>query len=210
MTDLNELFKRIFSGKKQEPLPPVEWLVVGLGNPGDKYRGTRHNAGFIAIDLIAEKAGVRIDRAACRGLTGRGALGGRGVLFLKPETFMNLSGEAVREAASFYKIPAERVLVLCDDVSFEPGRVRIRRNGSHGGHNGLKNIVELLGSEAFPRIRIGVGQKPHPEYDLVDWVLGKLPDEDLKKITARAADFFDAATLIVSGEIDQAMNRYSH
>ena len=123
---------------------------------------------------------------------------------------MNLSGEAVREAAAFYKIPPERVLVLCDDISFEPGRVRIRRCGSHGGHNGLKNITELLGSEAFPRIRIGVGQKPHPEYDLVDWVLGKLPEEDLKKITARAADFFDAATLIVSGEIDQAMNRYSH
>ena len=123
---------------------------------------------------------------------------------------MNLSGEAVREAAAFYKIPPERVLVLCDDISFEPGRVRIRRSGSHGGHNGLKNITELLGSEAFPRIRIGVGQKPHPEYDLVDWVLGKLPEEDLKKITARAADFFDAATLIVSGEIDQAMNRYSH
>ena len=210
MTDLNELFKKIFSGKKEEPLPPVEWLVVGLGNPGDKYRGTRHNAGFIAIDLIAEKAGVRIDRAAYRGLSGRGALGGHGVLFLKPETFMNLSGEAVREAAAFYKIPPERVLVICDDISFEPGRVRIRRNGSHGGHNGLKNITELLGSEAFPRIRIGVGQKPHPEYDLVDWVLGKLPDEDLKRITARAADFFDAATLIVSGGIDQAMNRYSH
>ena len=210
MTDLNELFKRIFSGKKEEPLPPVEWLVVGLGNPGDKYRATRHNAGFIAIDLIAEKAGVKLDRVACRGLTGRGSLGGHGVLFLKPETFMNLSGEAVREAAAFYKIPAERVLVLCDDISFEPGRVRIRRSGSHGGHNGLKNITELLGSEAFPRIRIGVGQKPHPEYDLVDWVLGKLSDEDLKKITARAADFFDAATLIVSGEIDQAMNRYSH
>ena len=210
MTDLNELFKRIFSGKKEEPLPPVEWLVVGLGNPGDKYRATRHNAGFIAIDLIAEKAGVKLDRVACRGLTGRGSLGGHGVLFLKPETFMNLSGEAVREAAAFYKIPAERVLVLCDDISFEPGRVRIRRNGSHGGHNGLKNVTELLGSEAFPRIRIGVGQKPHPEYDLVDWVLGKLSDEDLKKITARAADFFDAATLIVSGEIDQAMNRYSH
>ena len=210
MTDLNELFKKIFSGKKEAPLPPVEWLVVGLGNPGDKYRGTRHNAGFIAIDLIAEKAGVKLDRAACRGLSGRGSLGGHGVLFLKPETFMNLSGESVREAAAFYKIPPERVLVLCDDISFEPGRVRIRRNGSHGGHNGLKNITELLGSEAFPRIRIGVGQKPHPEYDLVDWVLGKLPEEDLKKITARAADFFDAATLIVSGEIDQAMNRYSH
>ena len=210
MTDLNELFRRIFAGRKEEPKPPVEWLVVGLGNPGDKYRGTRHNAGYVAIDAVAEKAGVKIDRAAYKGLTGRGALGGHGVLFLKPETFMNLSGESVREAAAFYKIPPEKILVLCDDISFDPGRIRIRRSGSHGGHNGLRNITEQLGSEAFPRIRIGVGQKPHPEYDLVDWVLGKLSDEDAKKIAARAADFFDAATLIVSGEIEAAMNRYSH
>ena len=210
MTDLNELFRRIFTGKKTEPQPPVEWLIVGLGNPGDKYRGTRHNAGYVAIDAIAEKAGVRIDRAAYRGLTGRGTLGGKGVLFLKPETYMNLSGASVREAAAFYKIPPERILILCDDVSFEPGRVRIRRSGSHGGHNGLRNISEQLGSDAYPRIRIGVGQKPHPEYDLVDWVLGKLPEQDARKIADRAADFFDAATLIVSGEIETAMNRYSH
>jgi len=210
MTDLNELFKRIFSGRKEEPLPPVEWLVVGLGNPGDKYRGTRHNAGYVALDAIAEKAGVKIDRAAYKGLTGRGALGGHGVLFLKPETYMNGSGESVREAAAFFKIPPERVLVLCDDVSFDPGNLRIRRHGSHGGHNGLKNIVEHLGSDAFPRIKIGVGKKPHPEYDLIDWVLGKLSDEDMKKITDQADALFDAATLIVSGEIDRAMNRYSH
>ena len=210
MADLNELFRRIFSGKKEEPLPPVEWLIAGLGNPGDKYRGTRHNAGFVAIDAVAEKAGVKIDRAAHKGLTGRGALAGHGVLFLKPETFMNLSGESVREAAAFYKIPPEKILVLCDDISFEPGRIRIRRNGSHGGHNGLRNVVELLGSDAFPRIRIGVGQKPRPDYDLVDWVLGKLPEEDAKKIADRAADFYDAASLIVSGRIEDAMNRYSH
>ena len=210
MADLNELFRRIFSGKKEEPLPPVEWLIAGLGNPGDKYRGTRHNAGFVAIDAVAEKAGVKIDRAAHKGLTGRGALAGHGVLFLKPETFMNLSGEAVREAAAFYKIPPEKILVLCDDISFEPGRIRIRRNGSHGGHNGLRNVVELLGSDAFPRIRIGVGQKPRPDYDLVDWVLSKLPEEDAKKIADRAADFYDAASLIVSGRIEDAMNRYSH
>ena len=210
MTDLNELFRRIFAGKKEEPLPPVEWLIVGLGNPGDKYRGTRHNAGYVAIDAIAEKAGGKIDRAAHKGLTGRGALGGHGVLFLKPETYMNLSGEAVRDAAAFYKIPPEKILVLCDDISFEPGRIRIRRNGSHGGHNGLRNITDQLGSDAFPRIRIGVGQKPHPEYDLVDWVLGKLPPDDAKKIADRAADFFDAATLIASGQIETAMNRYSH
>ena len=210
MTDLNELFRRIFAGKKEEPLPPVEWLIVGLGNPGDKYRGTRHNAGYVAIDAIAEKAGVKIDRAAHKGLTGRGALGGHGVLFLKPETYMNLSGEAVRDAAAFYKIPPEKILILCDDISFEPGRIRIRRSGSHGGHNGLRNITDQLGSDAFPRIRIGVGQKPHPEYDLVDWVLGKLPPDDAKKIADRAADFFDAATLIASGRIETAMNRYSH
>ena len=210
MTDLNELFKRIFSGRKEEPMPPVEWLIVGLGNPGDKYRGTRHNAGYVAIDAIAEKAGVKIDRAAYKGLSGRGALGGHGVLLLKPETYMNLSGESVRDAAAFYKIPPEKILVLCDDISFEPGRIRIRRNGSHGGHNGLRNIVELLGSDAFPRIRIGVGQKPHPEYDLVDWVLGKLSEDDAKKIAGKAAEFYDAATLIVSGKIEDAMNRYSH
>ena len=210
MTDLNELFKRIFSGRKEEPLPPVEWLVVGLGNPGDKYRGTRHNAGYVALDAIAEKAGVKLDRAAYKGLTGRGALGGHGVLFLKPETYMNGSGESVREAAAFFKIPPERVLVLCDDVSFDPGNLRIRRRGSHGGHNGLKNIVEHLGSDAFPRIKIGVGKKPHPEYDLIDWVLGKLSDEDMKKITDQADALYDAATLIVSGDIDRAMNRYSH
>lgn len=210
MTDLNELFRRIFTGKKIEPLPPVEWLIVGLGNPGAKYSGTRHNAGYVAIDAVAEKAGVKIDRLAYRGLTGRGTLGGKGVLFLKPETSMNLSGESVREAAAFYKIPPERILVFCDDVSFDPGRVRIRRNGSHGGHNGLRNISAHLGSDAFPRIRIGVGKKPHPEYDLVDWVLGKLSDEDMKKITDKAADFYDAAALIVSGDIEQAMNRYSH
>lgn len=210
MTDLNELFRRIFAGKKEEPKPPVEWIVVGLGNPGDRYRGTRHNAGYAAVDAIAEKAGVKIDRAAYRGLTGRGALGGRGVLFLKPETFMNLSGESVREAAAFYKIPPERILVLCDDVSFEAGRIRIRRSGSHGGHNGLRSVSEQLGSDAFPRIRIGVGQKPHPEYDLVDWVLGKLPDADAKKISDKATDLFNAAELVVSGNIDLAMNRYSH
>ena len=210
MADLNELFRKLFAGKKEEPLPPVEWLIVGLGNPGDKYRGTRHNAGYVAIDAIAEKAGVKIDRAAHKGLTGRGALGGHGVLFLKPETYMNLSGEAVRDAAAFYKIPPEKILILCDDISFEPGRIRIRRSGSHGGHNGLRNITDQLGSDAFPRIRIGVGQKPHPEYDLVDWVLGKLPPDDAKKIADRAADFFDAATLIASGQIETAMNRYSH
>ena len=210
MTDLNELFRRVFAGKKEEPKPPVEWLVVGLGNPGDKYRGTRHNAGYIAIDAVAEKAGVKIDRAAYKGLTGRGALGGHGVLFLKPETYMNSSGESVREAAAFFKIPPERILVFCDDISFEAGRVRIRRSGSHGGHNGLRNITEQLGSEAFPRIRIGVGQKPHPEYDLVDWVLGKLPPDDLKKITDKADDLFQAATLVVSGDVETAMNRYSH
>ena len=210
MTDLNELFRRIFSGRKEEPRPPVEWIVVGLGNPGERYRGTRHNVGYVALDAIAEKAGVKIERAACKGLTGRGALGGHGVLFLKPETYMNGSGESVREAAAFYKVPPEKILVLCDDVSFEAGRIRIRRSGSHGGHNGLRNIVEHLGSEAFPRIKIGVGKKPRPDYDLIDWVLGKLPDEDAKKIADRAADFFDAATLIVSGNTEQAMNRYSH
>ena len=210
MADLFELFRRISAGRKTEPLPPVSWLVVGLGNPGREYEGTRHNAGFAALDAIAEKAGVKVEKLAHKALTARASLGGVGVLLMKPQTFMNNSGEAVSDAARFYRVPPEQIIVLCDDISFEPGRIRIRRSGSHGGHNGLKSICEHLGSEAFPRIKIGVGQKPHPDYDLVDWVLGHLSDDDLKKIEGRNADFFDAATLIVSGDIETAMNRYSH
>ena len=186
-----------------------EFLIVGLGNPGPKYEKTRHNAGFIAIDHIAAKLGVKVDRVKFHALVCECELGGKRVLLMKPETFMNSSGVAIGEAATFYKIPPENVLVLHDEISFDAGLFRIRRKGSAGGHNGLKSIIEHLGSDGFPRIKIGVGQKPSPDYDLVDWVLGKFPKEAEAAIGARLDDIHSASELIVRGEIDLAMNRYS-
>lgn len=207
MADIFELFRKIApSGAAAGPLTH---LVVGLGNPGPNYTHTRHNVGFMALDHLAAGLGVRIDRARFRALTAEAAIDGVRALLMKPETFMNLSGEAVAEAASFYKIPPENILVLCDDVNFEVGRIRIRRKGSHGGHNGLRNITACLGSEAFPRIRIGVGQKPTPEYDLADWVLGRFPAADETCLAERFGDTDAAVRLILSGRVDEAMNRYS-
>lgn len=184
-------------------------MVVGLGNPGQKYAKTRHNVGFIAIDYIADALGVKIDRAKYHALVCEADIGGVRVLLMKPETFMNNSGVAVGEAARFYKIPPEKVLVLHDEISFEPGAMRIRRKGSAGGHNGLKSIIEALGSDAFPRIKIGVGKKPTPEYDLADWVLGQMPREAEAAIAQRHADIKAATELILLGKIDDAMGKYS-
>lgn len=205
MSNIFDLFKKI-----EAPAPlPISHLVVGLGNPGREYEGTRHNVGFEAIDHIAAAAGTRIDRAKFHALVGEANLGGHRVLLMKPETFMNLSGTAVAEAMNFYKIPPENLLVLCDDISFDPGVFRIRRKGSHGGHNGLKNIIASIGSDNFARIKIGVGKKPHPEYDLVDWVLGRPAGADRDAIVARHADMKEATLLWLDGKIDEAMNRYS-
>lgn len=206
MSNIFDLFKKI---EKTEPTMPVSAIVVGLGNPGAKYERTRHNAGFIAIDYIAEKHGARIDRAKFSSLVGECVIGGSRVLLMKPQTFMNLSGVAVGEAAAFYKIPADRVIVLHDEISFDPGVIRLRRKGSAGGHNGLKNIIERLGSDGFPRVKIGVGKKPTPEYDLVDWVLGKLTDEGMAALTARLADIDSSVKLMLDGKIDDAMCRFS-
>ena len=206
MSNIFDLFKKI---EKTEPTMPVSAIVVGLGNPGAKYERTRHNAGFIAIDYIAEKHGARIDRAKFSSLVGECVIGGSRVLLMKPQTFMNLSGVAVGEAAAFYKIPADRVIVLHDEISFDPGVIRLRRKGSAGGHNGLKNIIERLGSDGFPRVKIGVGTKPTPEYDLVDWVLGKLTDEGMAALTARLADIDSSVELMLDGKIDDAMCRFS-
>lgn len=150
-----------------------EWLIVGLGNPGPDYAMTRHNVGFRTLDLLAAKLGVKVDRAKFSAYTAQASLGGRGVLLVKPTTFMNLSGQAVRQAARYYAIPPERVLVIFDDISLPPGRIRVRAEGSAGGHNGIKSIIAELGSQAFPRVKVGVGDRPHPEYDLADWVLGR-------------------------------------
>ena len=156
----------------------VDWLIVGLGNPGREYEKTRHNVGYRAADLLAKEAGVSIDRAKFRGLTRTAALAGQKVLLLKPETYMNNSGEAVQLAAMFYKLPISHILVLSDDISLPVGKIRVRAEGSAGGHNGLKSIISHLGSQDFPRIKIGVGAKPHPDYDLADWVLSTFPAEE--------------------------------
>lgn len=206
MSNIFDLFKSI---EKKTETRPVTHIVAGLGNPGEKYANTRHNAGFIAIDYLAKNLGVRVDRVKFHALVGECELGGRRVLLMKPETFMNSSGVAIGEAAAFYKIPPENIIILHDEISFDAGIIRIRRKGSAGGHNGLKSIIEHLSSEAFPRIKIGVGQKPSPDYDLVDWVLGKFPKDALLAIEARLADIASATELMVRGEIDLAMNRFS-
>lgn len=206
MSNIFDLFKKIES--KQETAP-VGFIVVGLGNIGKQYELTRHNAGFLAIDHIAEKYGAKIDRVKFHATVTEVNISGVRVLLMKPTTLMNNSGIAIAEAASFYKIPPERVLVLHDEISFEPGKIRIRRKGSAGGHNGLKSIIERLPGEEFHRIKIGVGKKPTPEYDLADWVLGKMPESDRAAIAERFPDIAAATEQIVKGDIEGAMSRYS-
>lgn len=204
MANIFDLFKKIEKGGAA-PTGPVTHLVVGLGNPGKEYELTRHNAGFLAIDRIAEGLGTRVDRARFRALVGEATLAGCHVLLMKPQTFMNLSGEAVREAAAFYKIPPENVIVICDDVSFDVGRLRVRAKGSDGGHNGLKSIIYQLQSDAFPRVRVGVGVKPHPEYDLADWVLGAFPKEDAEALGTALDKVRAGVELMVKGDVPAAM-----
>lgn len=185
------------------------WLVAGLGNPEPKYDGTRHNAGFAALDALAQAWNIPVAKAKFQGLWGQGSVGAHRVVLLKPLTYMNLSGASVAAAAGFFKIPAARVIVLCDDITQAPGRLRIRPSGSAGGHNGLKSIIAALGGENFARIRIGVGAKPAPDYDLADWVLGRLPAEDKKAIEARHGDIAAAAQLVMDGRLAEAQNRYN-
>ncbi len=181
MADIFDLFKQI-AQKKEENTAPITHIVVGLGNPGDKYFHTRHNAGFLALDYISQKAGVKIDRLKFKALIGEVNIANKRVLLMKPQTFMNNSGEAVAEAARFYKIAPENIIVIFDDISLPVGKMRVRRDGSAGGHNGIKSIIALMGSDKFPRIKIGVGEKPHPDYDLADWVLSEFSGEDKKKL----------------------------
>ena len=187
----------------------VEWLVVGLGNPGDKYEGTRHNAGFMVIDQLAEGLKIPVQRLKFKALTNTAEIAGHKVLLMKPVTYMNLSGEAVGEAAAFYKVPPERVLVLSDEVSLAPGKIRVRRSGSAGGHNGLKDIIAHLGTDQFPRIRVGVGQKPHPDYDMADWVLGRFQGEDKKAVEAAVERAAGAVACLIEKGVDHAMSRYN-
>lgn len=187
----------------------VEWLLVGLGNPGGQYENTRHNVGFRVADEIGERVGKPIQRLKYRALTCLADYGGARVLVMKPVTYMNLSGEAVREAAQFYRTPPERILVVSDDVSLPVGKLRLRKNGSAGGHNGLRSIIGQLHSDQFPRLKIGVGEKPHPDYDLADWVLGKFQGEDQAAIDAAVRRAADAVECVFRHGLEQAMNRFN-
>ena len=189
---------------------PIDFLIVGLGNPGRQYEGSHHNAGFLALDHLAKELGCEVARAKFQALTGQAALGGHKVLLMKPQTFMNLSGNAVGAAAKFYKLAPAQVLVLYDDIALAPGKLRIRPSGSAGGHNGIKSIIAALGSQEFPRIRIGVGERRGGEADLADFVLSKFSAEDKKAVFARFDDICTAAGLIVDGDLASAMNRYNH
>lgn len=187
----------------------VDWLLVGLGNPGDKYEGTRHNVGFAVLDAVADRKNIPVQRLKYRALTNTTQFGDTQVLLMKPITYMNLSGQSVGEAARFYKIPAEHVLVISDDVSLSPGKLRIRRSGSAGGHNGLKDIIHHLGSDQFPRLKVGVGEKPHPDYDMANWVLSRFSGEDqtvMQDAISRAAD---AVEVLLTQGVDQAMARFN-
>ncbi len=187
----------------------ISWIIAGLGNPEPKYEITRHNAGFLAIDRIADNANVSIKKMKFHALIGEAELGGERCLLLKPLTYMNKSGEAIAEAMRYYQIPPERVLILFDDISLDPGKLRIRQKGSAGGHNGIKSIIEMTKSSDFPRIKIGVGKKPHPDYDLADWVLSKFKKDELPLMDEAFTNAADAAAMIVSGNVDRAMNRYN-
>ena len=187
----------------------VRWLVVCLGNPGLKYEGTRHNAGFMTADALAKKLNVRIDRARFKALTGRCTIGGEGVLLMKPQTYMNLSGEAAAQAAAFYKIPPERILVVSDETALPVGALRVRTKGSAGGHNGLKSLIACLGTEEFPRVRLGVGAPPHPDYDMADWVLSVFRNEDAAKMADAAARAAEAVICYIGEGSERAMNRFN-
>lgn len=208
MSNIFDLFRRIESESAStsgKGASAVSHIVVGLGNPGKQYEGTRHNVGFDALLAVAEKAGARPNLSRFHALVSDGMIGTHRVLFMMPQTFMNASGAAVAEAANFYKISPENILVLCDDVSFEVGRMRLRQKGSAGGHNGLKSIIEKLGSDTFPRLKIGVGQKPHPDYDLADWVLGHFSDADRTLLRTRVDAICEAVTLSLDGRFEDAV-----
>lgn len=203
-----DLFKQI-SKEENQVSGSVEYIIAGLGNPGMQYEGTRHNAGYMVIDNFAQKHGFDIKRMKFKSLCGDVSVAGKHCVVLKPTTYMNNSGQAITEAMNYYKLDIEHVIVIYDDISLEPGKIRIRRKGSDGGHNGIKSIIQLTGEDTFPRIKIGVGKKPHPKYDLADWVLGRFSDEDKKKIDEAAVNACQAIELMINDKTDDAMNKYN-
>ncbi|MBR1534988.1 MAG: aminoacyl-tRNA hydrolase [Ruminococcus sp.] len=199
----------MFFKSKQFSNSNIEYLIVGLGNPGRQYENTRHNAGFIALDYLADDLGVRVNRIKFKSTVGEATVAGHRCLLMKPSTFMNLSGQAVTEAMRFYKLPPQKVIILCDDINLDVGKLRIRRKGSDGGQNGIKNIIYLSGSDEFPRVKIGIGKKPHPEYDLKDWVLSRFTDKDKTILKDTLPKIANAVGLMVNDDIDKAMNLYN-
>ncbi|MGN1126659.1 MAG: aminoacyl-tRNA hydrolase [Ruminococcus sp.] len=197
----------MFSKKKFSS--SVEYMVVGLGNPDKKYENTRHNTGFICLDRVAEKFGANVNRIKFKSLVGECTISGKKVLLMKPQTYMNNSGQAVVEAMNFYKIPAENVVLIFDDISLDVGKMRIRRKGSDGGQNGVKNIIYLSGKDTFPRIKVGIGKKPHPDYDLAKWVLSKFSNDEIKLIDQMAENCCEALPYILEGNVDKAMNLFN-
>lgn len=187
----------------------VEYLIVGLGNPDKKYENTRHNCGWLAIDYLADKLGCKVNKIKFKSFVGECTLSGKKVMLMKPTTYMNNSGQAVVEAMNFYKIKPENVIVIFDDISLDVGKMRIRQKGSDGGQKGMRSIIYLSGSDAFPRIKIGIGAKPNPDWDLADWVLSKFTSDERKTLDVLFENAKDAAELIVDGKIDRAMNRFN-
>ena len=187
----------------------AEWIVAFLGNPGLKYNGTRHNAGFMAADAMEKKLGVSINKMRFKALTQTVDIGGKKVLLMKPQTYMNLSGDAIVQAANFYKVPPERVIVVSDETALPIGRLRIRRGGSAGGHNGLKSVIARLGTDQFPRIRLGVGDKPHPDCDMADWVLSAFKGQDAADMELVAKKAADAVECYITEGADRAMNKFN-
>lgn len=198
------------SRTKNAPTGAPEFLIVGLGNPGRKYEFTRHNTGFLFMDILEERLGVKINKIRFKALVCDTVLAGHRCLLMKPQTFMNLSGDAVIEASNFYKIPPQKIIVIFDDISLPCGGLRIRRKGSAGGHNGIKSIILQLGSDEFPRIKLGVGAKPHPDYDLADYVLSGFSKDDAEQMKKAMAWACDALEMIVDGKLDEAMSKFSH
>ena len=205
MADIFDLFAKISKENTAKVKAPVEWLLVGLGNPGRDYVNTRHNAGFMAIDALAKKKSLTVDRSRFKALTAECEIAGKGVLLMLPQTYMNLSGEAVREAAQFYKIAPDHILVLSDDINLDVGRMRLRENVSDGGQKGLRSIITLMGFDNFPRLRIGVGKKPHPDMELADWVLSRFTDGELKMMEKLSGIAAECVDLYVGGKTDEAV-----
>ncbi len=207
MANIFDLFKKIES--ESASAEPISFIIAGLGNPGSKYTFTRHNAGFLALSYISQKENFTINRSKFSSLCTNVTFGTKRCLFMLPQTFMNNSGQALREAADFYKLPPENILVIHDDISLDVGVMRIRRKGSDGGQKGMRSIIEHFGTDAFPRIKIGVGKKPHPEMELADWVLSGFPDNEKETLFSLFGNVLDASKLIVGGKIDEAMNKFS-